>query len=422
MRLTATPSRRSSPSSQIDASATFDQGAGIYPQANVTYRGVTVGKVTGVDLVPDGVKVDFRVDESAHVPEALAATIKSVSPIGEQYVDLTPRGETNRLLADGDTIAKEFTVVPDQIADVLDNVNGLVQSVPLNDLRTALNEADLAFHGLGPQLRSLAENGKKLTDAADENYDQTSQLLNDGETFLDSQLKTTKEIRAWTSDLAGFSQTLRNGNNDFNAMLKSLPEAAQQATATIDMLASQLPPLLASGQVVADLAADYHDPLEQVLVYYPRVIMTNIATTAVHKNAQRMAFKAMANYPGNCNTGFPKSYQELGPRGPLALADESSVPTAFCDIPQSDPRVARGARNLQCFEPHSVVARAPSIYACRGEKDPRKPEAAYIPTPTTSSKGGTPNLDPVAYLGGSSVRPTTKEQTWQSLLLSALNR
>ncbi len=407
---------------QVEASAVFDQGAGIYPQANVTYRGVTVGKVTGVDLAPNGVKVSFRVAESAEVPEALAATIRSVSPIGEQYVDLTPRGEGSGMLADGDVIAKEFTAIPVQIAGVLDDVNGLVKSVPLQDLRTALNEADAAFNGLGPSLRSLSTDGKSLVDAADDNYEQTSQLLDDGETLLDTQLETSSEIRAWTADLAGFSASLRDGNKDFDAMLNSLPAAAQQATATIDVLARQLPMLLATGQVLADLAADYHDPLEQVLVYYPRVMLTNIASTSVHENAQRMAFKAMANYPGSCKEGFPGANDPFGPRGPLELADKASVPTAYCDIAQSDPRVTRGARNLQCFEPGSPAGkRAASIYACRGEEDPRAPETGVDESGSTSTSRPAEDFTPLAYLGGEGVSPT-KEQTWQSLLLNPMQK
>lgn len=416
---------------QVHASAEFADGAGIYPQANVTYRGVTVGKVTAVDLAPDGANVSFRVDESARVPEAVTATIRSVSPIGEQYVDLKPRGDSDALMTDGSHIGKRFTAVPEQISDVLDDANTLVASVPLGDLQTALHEADRAFNGLGPELESLAVNGGQLTTTADENYAQTSQLLKDGEVVLDTQLATSKEIRAWTSDLADFSTSVRRSDRQFDAMLESLPGAAQQATATVDMLARELPPLLVSGQTVADLAADYHDPLEQVLVYYPRVMMTNIASTSVHKNAQRMAFKVMANYPGNCNTGWPKSYEDLGPRGPLALSDEASVPKAYCKVDQSDPRVARGARNLQCFEPGSVVERAASVYACRGEKDPRRPEvltsgspspAATSDSPTSDPERFATESDPVAYLGGSSVRPTTKEKTWQSLLLSPVSK
>lgn len=200
-------------------------------------------------------------------------------------------------------------------------------------------------------------------------------------------------------------------------MLNSLPGAAQQATAAVDLFARQLPPLLASGQVLADLAADYHDPLEQVLVYYPRVMLTNIATVSVHKNAQRMAFKSMANYPGSCKQGWPGTNDPLGPRGPLELADAPSIPTAYCKIPAGDPRVARGARNLQCFEPGSPEGkRAASIYACRGEEDPRVPETGIGSDKPSAAPAAA--FDPLAYLGGKGVTPTKKEQTWQSLLLN----
>ncbi|PRC42935.1 mammalian cell entry protein, partial [Mycobacterium sp. ITM-2017-0098] len=73
-----------------DVTANFVAGGGLYENANVTYRGVTIGKVEAVGLSDNGVVAHMRLNSDTPVPENVTATVKSVSAIGEQYVDLVP--------------------------------------------------------------------------------------------------------------------------------------------------------------------------------------------------------------------------------------------------------------------------------------------------------------------------------------------
>ena len=70
--------------------ADFVAGGGLYQNANVTYRGVTVGRVESVGLTNDGVVAHMRLNSGTPVPDNVTATVKSVSAVGEQYIDLVP--------------------------------------------------------------------------------------------------------------------------------------------------------------------------------------------------------------------------------------------------------------------------------------------------------------------------------------------
>ena len=59
--------------------ANFVVGGGLYQNANVTYRGVTIGRVESVGLTDDGVVADMRLNTDTPVPENVTATVKSVS-------------------------------------------------------------------------------------------------------------------------------------------------------------------------------------------------------------------------------------------------------------------------------------------------------------------------------------------------------
>ena len=62
--------------------ADFVAGGGLYQNANVTYRGVTIGRVESVGLSNDGVVAHMQLNSNTPVPQNVTATVKSVSAVG----------------------------------------------------------------------------------------------------------------------------------------------------------------------------------------------------------------------------------------------------------------------------------------------------------------------------------------------------
>ena len=88
-----------------NVTANFVAGGGLYKNANVTYRGVTVGRVESVGLSNDGVVAHMRLNSKTPVPQNVTATVKSVSALGEQYIDLVPPDDaSDSMLRDGSNI------------------------------------------------------------------------------------------------------------------------------------------------------------------------------------------------------------------------------------------------------------------------------------------------------------------------------
>src|SRR5258708_39189391 len=67
--------------------ADFVAGGGLYKNANVTYRGVAVGRVESVSLNPSGVTAEMRLNSGTTIPSNVTAPVKSVSAIGEPDLD-----------------------------------------------------------------------------------------------------------------------------------------------------------------------------------------------------------------------------------------------------------------------------------------------------------------------------------------------
>lgn len=89
------------------------QTGGLYTHSNVTYRGVSVGRVGPIELTDDGVEAELRIENDAPpIPDSLTAVVANLSAVGEQYVDLRPTREDGPFLGNGSVIDEADTSTP----------------------------------------------------------------------------------------------------------------------------------------------------------------------------------------------------------------------------------------------------------------------------------------------------------------------
>ena len=82
--------------------ADFAASGGIFSDAEVTYRGVPVGRVGELRLSGSGVSVALEIEDHApRIPADTLAVVANRSAVGEQYVDLQPRRTGGPYLLDG---------------------------------------------------------------------------------------------------------------------------------------------------------------------------------------------------------------------------------------------------------------------------------------------------------------------------------
>jgi len=115
---------------RMDVTLELPEAGGLYRFSNVTYRGVEVGKVGEVELTRNGVKATMSLNSSAKIPADLEASVRSVSAVGEQYVDLRPRTDSPPYLHDGSVIHAGPSAIPQPVGPVLDQASALVGTIP----------------------------------------------------------------------------------------------------------------------------------------------------------------------------------------------------------------------------------------------------------------------------------------------------
>jgi phospholipid/cholesterol/gamma-HCH transport system substrate-binding protein len=71
---------------QYTLKADLPSSGGLYRTANVTYRGVTIGRVTAVEPTETGVRATMSIGDQFKIPADASANVHSVSAVGEQYL------------------------------------------------------------------------------------------------------------------------------------------------------------------------------------------------------------------------------------------------------------------------------------------------------------------------------------------------
>lgn len=361
--------------------ADFKAGGGLYENANVTYRGVTIGRVESVGLTKTGVVADMRLNSNTPVPDNVTATVKSVSAIGEQYVDLVPPAgnepASKGFLRDGSNIGVEHTAIGQDIAGMLAAADQLVNSVGNSRIQDLLRETFKAFNGSGPELARLIQSSRLLVDEANSNYGQTTQLIDQAGPFLDSQVRSGDDIKSLADGLARFTREAAHADPQLRSVLQTVPGAVQAANTTFDGIRPSFPMLAANLANFGRIGVIYHKSIEQGLVIFPALFaaLLTVGGGLPTDEGGKLDFKVDLGDPPPCSTGFIPAPLIRSPAD-TTLRD---LPTdLYCKTAQNDPSVVRGARNYPCQE--FPGKRAPTIQLCR---DP----VGYVPIGSNPWRG-----------------------------------
>ena len=318
----------------------LEDAGGIFENAEVTYRGVTVGRVDGLRLSEDGVIADVRLDEGTQIPADTDAVVENRSAVGEQYVDFQPASSGEPFLTGGDTVPRERTRTPLPTEVLLLDIDRLVRSVDRGDLVTVVDELGKAFYDGGRDLQRMLDAGDSLTLAATEALPETITLINDGKIVLDTQRDTGPAIRSFSEDLADLSDTLVTSDGDLRTVLDRGVVASQELDTLLTENRASIAGLLANLVTMGEVTVVRVDGLEQILVTYPDVVTGGY--TVVPGDATAHFGLVAGSSPAACRRGY-EGTEQTDPNRTTGLPPFNAG--ARCAEPSGSGIDVRGAQN-----------------------------------------------------------------------------
>ncbi|OZG28872.1 mammalian cell entry protein [Williamsia sp. 1138] len=430
--------------------AEFTSTGGLYPTANITYRGTQIGKVEKIDITPSGVQATMKLSSDTPVPADLNADVHSRSAIGEQFIDLVPRNDNEPYLRDGDLIGLDRTSVPQEVGPLIDTVNTSLDALPRDQLQTVVDESYLAFNNAGPTWQRLLDSTHAVVEDAATNLQPITGLIDGAAPLLGAIEASDPAIRQWSGNVKSLTGQLAGSDATVRHLITSGKPALDESTKLFQQLKPTAPILLANLVSLGQVAVTYNASLEQLLVILPLGAAAMDTITYPNRSGNKagyLSFNLNLNLPEPCTVGFLPASERRS-----AAAVDSPVRTPeslYCALPQDDQNASRGARNYPCMD--KPGKRAPTVDICKSDQtykpvgtnpwigDPRP----YVDNPlydqlaSTVAGGrpagapavGTASYDPAtgSYVGsdGKSYKqadvatnddPNRKETSWQTMM------
>lgn len=338
---------------------------GLYRLANVSYRGVNIGKVTDVHATSAGAIATLSLASSPKVPADLQAQVHSMSAVGEQYVDLQPRVDTGPYLRDGSVILLQDTTIPQSVGPLMNQVSALIGSIPKDKLNALLDELFKGFNGTRYDLGSLFDSSSRVVGDLNDVADHAKKLIDDSVPLLDSQVATTDSTRTWTRSLAGITQQLASDDPQTRTLLQIGPPAADEVSRLLSQVKPTLPLLLANLTTISQILLTYNPSLRQLLVLLPPTVASSQSFGLPQNNPTGLVLgdATVQIEPPACTVGFlpPSSW-----RSPADTTTADTPDGLYCKVPQDSPISVRGARNYPCMG--QPGKRAPTVQICKSDK------------------------------------------------------
>ncbi|QRY61708.1 MCE family protein [Gordonia sp. PDNC005] len=349
----------------------MEDAGGIFPNAEVTYRGVPVGLVGDMQMTNDGVEVTLNMNSSAaEVPASAKAVVTNRSAIGEQFIDLQPTSSDGPVLKDGDTI-KEY-MLPPKLQNVISDAISLTKTVPVDDLKTVVTELGKAFNGQGENLTRLVDSLDKLSQSGVENLDDTISLIKNSNVVLGTQAEQSDEILTWSRNLELVTATLAGSDPAIRRILSNGPRAASSLSHFIQSNGDD------AGKLIHQLGAtvDYTEPAAfatGITFALLSALSAGSHSPAPGDGQIHFGIVLETGNPASCTRGYESTdaiIAEMKRRNPDFDVNYDDFPLntqANCDVPVGSPTAVRGARRAVLANPDF-----PQPWDNKPKKDPDK--------------------------------------------------
>ena len=322
-----TPLTHRPPTVVVELSST----GGLYTGSAATYRGVKVGKVTDIRLTPDGVEADVKLTSDLKIPTDTLAVVRSLSPVGEQYIDFQPNTDKGPFLENRARIPAAATDTPQTLAMSVININKLLNQIDPDDLHTVLVALATGLQGTGDDLGSLVDQSDAILADLQKYWPQTKSLLRNGGTVLDIGTDNAANIQSMATSAKQFGDFLKAYDPELRRQIEAAPGQIKTLGELLDEVEKVAPGFLQTAGVFTELFADRDSSFRALLNNYAPGL--GVLAAMIHGNIASLELYSQKD--ARCSYGTPH-------RDPLSMTRHPMPTDKQCSL--NLPRGAKAAR------------------------------------------------------------------------------
>ncbi|GGL14306.1 hypothetical protein GCM10011588_31030 [Nocardia jinanensis] len=220
---------------------------GILVGSRVLLRGVSIGKVTDIEPVADGVRIGLSYDESDPIPVESWFRVDNLSALGEAYISVLPETADGPYLADGARVDSDRVSVPTTFKELSARLAHLLQQVDPGQVRQIFDTLDVGLPDGVAVIGDLNRAGSLLAAEFTQQTDSLVTLLSTLQPLLMKTAGVPASMAATSPQLAGFG-------TGFQDLLNSVRDAMRRGP-LLEGIRDGASPLFGELQKFLDLAA-----------------------------------------------------------------------------------------------------------------------------------------------------------------------
>ncbi|MGV9743275.1 MCE family protein [Nocardia farcinica] len=340
---------------QYRVEVTAQQTGGLYKGAEVTYRGVPVGRVGDLALTDDGVRMILEIDNGApKIPASAKAVVANRSAIGEQYLDLQPDSDGAPYLREGSVI--DGATTPVAVEQLVASVDEFTRTVDLAALNTTVTELGKALDGKGEDLQVFLRSLNEFTATFHDTLPQTIQLIRDGRLALATQAEQGEAIRRFSDGLDRLTLQLKASDPAVRRLIGTGTDAGAQLDALLAESGGALTEDLTHLRTLLKEISPKFYALRPLLQMLPQLSL-GASATAPGDGTSHFGLVLEVNNPPACTVGYEgtqRILEEMKAADPDFDDTRDEFPfnkDAKCTVPFGNPTAVRGGERAELADP-----------------------------------------------------------------------
>jgi virulence factor Mce-like protein len=223
-------------------SAAFSEAGGLKPGDEVRIAGVKVGKVDGVDLDGDHVKVTFKVKGDPAMGTETGAAIRVKTILGAKYLALYPKGP-GRLKAGGE-IPIGRTVSAYDVVQAFSDLTTTTEKVDTQRLANALDTISTTFQDSPAEVRASVQGLSRISRTIASRDDALHDLLQHAKGVTGVLAEHSKDFSALVKDGDKLLTEISDRREAIHALLKSSALLGVELSGLVDDNSKEIGPAL----------------------------------------------------------------------------------------------------------------------------------------------------------------------------------
>lgn len=252
--------------------AEFADVTGLIVNDAVKVSGVTVGKVTGIEVLPGGTAlVRFELDDDLPITDEAVVTVRWRDVFGLRFLYVAP-GD-GQPVEPGHRFPLAHTRSPTDLGVLLQRIVPFMRALSpeiQNEVLQALSEGLL---GNTEEVRGIISRGADLTQALASREQEIERLLDNSATVLEAYAAREQELREFLDSFAEVADTVAARNDTLEDAVTTIASAQGELADRLEATDEDIRGILDALDAITMVLSVNHDNLEDIVEFTGRGVV-----------------------------------------------------------------------------------------------------------------------------------------------------